>query len=359
MRCDIAVLSVEQAATAWLDSRKNYISPKTFHEYRLNIKPLARFFGEQRLSDITDHHVRSYQHARLKECGPFAINHECCVLVQMRKRIGSPFKDYQPLPLPKEPRGRALSDEEKKRLFQVSQANANWEAAYCFAMISVNTTAGPKEAMTLRLKDLDLERRILRVQPEGAKNIYRARPIPLNDDAFEASRLAVQRARRVGAISPEHYVFPFRINRKKFDPNRHQTTFKTAWKRMTTAAGLQSFRMYDLRHHAITELLENPEVSEETAESIAGHISHAMKRRYSHVRIETKRAAVNLMNRSIRVAELMNEDVIALLAEFPAEIVTAKIQASACRFDTSIDTLRKLKGSGVPQSVILAMVKAS
>ena len=38
--------------------------------------------------------------------------------------------------------------------------------------------------------------------------------------------------------------------------------------------------MYDLRHHAITALLENPHVSEETVEAIAGHISREMKKRY-------------------------------------------------------------------------------
>jgi hypothetical protein len=31
--------------------------------------------------------------------------------------------------------------------------------------------------------------------------------------------------------------------------------------------------MYDLRHHAITSLLENPKISDQTAEALAGHIS--------------------------------------------------------------------------------------
>jgi integrase len=44
--------------------------------------------------------------------------------------------------------------------------------------------------------------------------------------------------------------------------------------------------MYDLRHHAMTALLENPEVSEETVEDLAGHVSRRMKKRYSHIRME-------------------------------------------------------------------------
>jgi DNA-binding CsgD family transcriptional regulator len=59
------------------------------------------------------------------------------------------LQDYQALPLPKEKRGRALSDSERERLLRVAQSNPNWEAAYLAAGISVNTTAGPKETASL------------------------------------------------------------------------------------------------------------------------------------------------------------------------------------------------------------------
>lgn len=53
--------------------------------------------------------------------------------------------------------------------------------------------------------------------------------------------------------------------------------------------------MYDLRHHAITALLENPKISDQTAEALAGHTSVRMKKRYSHIRMEAKRAALNAL----------------------------------------------------------------
>jgi hypothetical protein len=65
---------------------------------------------------------------------------------------------------------------------------------------------------------------------------------------------------------------------------------------MLVAAGLH-ISAYSFRHHAITKLLENPDVSEETAEAIAGHISHKMKKRYSHTRLHVKRAAVEALER--------------------------------------------------------------
>src|SRR5579872_2584902 len=176
-------LVFKSAADGWLETRKPYLSPKTIHEYELNIKTLSAFFGEVRLPEITADMLRAYQRIRLTQCGPFAINHECSVLQQMLKRIGKwpeIAPDYQPLPLPKEKRGRALRDEERAKLLRVANSRESWKAAYLFAVISVNTSAGPKETMTLRLKDIDLGERILTVQPGGAKNVHRLRRIPLN-----------------------------------------------------------------------------------------------------------------------------------------------------------------------------------
>jgi integrase len=285
---DIGQMLFPLAAEIWLATRIPYISGKTLHEYELNIRTLSPFFSATKLGEITSDQIRAYQQKRREAlCGPSGINHECSVLQQMLKRIGrwaDIEHDYQALPLPKSGRGRALEPEEKERLFKLSETNPNWEAAFLFALILVNTTAGPKESATLRLKDIDLAERLMKVQPEGAKNQYRIRPIPLNDEAFKAVKAAIARARRLGASNQEHYLFPFRIHRSHYDPTRHQTSFKGAWLKMVAAAGLRGFRLYDLRHHAVTVLLENPSVSLDTAETIAGHISRQMQRHYSHVR---------------------------------------------------------------------------
>src|SRR3954470_14659137 len=137
-------LPFTEACEGWLESKRPYISAKTYHEYNLNIKTLSSFFGELRLQEIDGDLVRAYQRMRMQKCGAFAINHECGVLCQIRKRIGMPLTDYRPLPMPKEQRGKALSDEERARLLRVAASNPNWQAAYLFACISVNTSAGPK-----------------------------------------------------------------------------------------------------------------------------------------------------------------------------------------------------------------------
>ena len=96
-----------------------------------------------------------------------------------------------------------------------------------------------------------------------------------------------------------HYLFPFRINGNAYggtyDPRRHQTTCKTAWKKLTVAANLPGLRPYDCRHCAITNLLQNPDVSEETVKAIAGHVSPEILKTYSHIRMECKQAPLDAL----------------------------------------------------------------
>src|SRR5579875_417874 len=57
---------------------------------------------------------------------------------------------------------------------------------------------------------------------------------------------------------------------------------------------------------------------------------------------------------------LTNKDVVGMLkAGLPADIIIAKISGSPCSFDTSPGALEQLKTAGVPDAVIMAMVKAS
>lgn len=289
-------MTLAEAGPIWRESRRPYLSDNAFTRYAFYLRPLQAFFSDVGLGDITPDLIRAYQQARAVRVQASTINHECSCLQQMLKRVGrwqEIASDYQPLPVPIPQCGRALSEQEYKRLFRMAGSNPNWEAAFLFMVLSINTTCGPGEVKTLHLSDVDLGERILTVSPEGAKNPERQRAIPLNQYAYDAAKLALARAQRVGSTSPQHYMFPFRIHKGKYDPERHQTTFKTAWRELTAAADVRNFRMYDLRHHSITSLLENPKISDQTAEALAGHISVRMKRRYSHIRMAAKRAALN------------------------------------------------------------------
>src|SRR5271170_4779702 len=68
--------------------------------------------------------------------------------------------------------------------------------------------------------------------------------------------------------------------------------WKKAWKDACTTAKVR-YRWHDLRHTFITRLAERPEVSEQTIMSLAGHVSRSMLARYSHIRSQTKQAAIS------------------------------------------------------------------
>jgi len=76
-----------------------------------------------------------------------------------------------------------------------------------------------------------------------------------------------------------------------------QGSWKKAWRKLTEKAGLSGLRFHDLRHHSITELAESG-ASEQTIKALAGHVSQRMLDRYSHIRLEAKRTALEALSQS-------------------------------------------------------------
>lgn len=122
------------------------------------------------------------------------------------------------------------------------------------------------------------------------------------------------RAESFGPVEPAHYIFAaftpkFTFNGKKvvdynvteYDPSRHIKSWRTAWRTLTKKAGLPGFRFHDLRHCAITTLAESG-ASDSTIMAIAGHVSRRMLERYSHVRMEAKRTALEALAKSTGLA---------------------------------------------------------
>jgi integrase len=60
---------------------------------------------------------------------------------------------------------------------------------------------------------------------------------------------------------------------------------------------MPNLRMYDLRHHVITRLLEDESVSERTVIELAGHVSRKMLDTYSHIRMKSKLDGVLALER--------------------------------------------------------------
>jgi integrase len=217
---EMQFLPFPSVAALWLESRRLHLSAETLRNYGQYIKSLSAFFGDARLHAINGDRIQAYQRARATIASPSFVNKELSVVQQLKKRAGLPTHDYQPLPVKEDSWGRVLTDTEYRSLFTAAKCKGEWEAAYLFARLSVNSTCGPAEVRTLRRKDVDFEKATTRVQPLGAKNQHRIRTIPLNFDALDAVKKARKRVEKLGAHEPDHYLFPFRIRRDLWDPTR-------------------------------------------------------------------------------------------------------------------------------------------
>ena len=127
------------------------------------------------------------------------------------------------------------------------------------------------------------------------------RVIPLNDTVLVALEAhAAWYIRRFGECRPEWYVFPAGKGQPN-DPTRPVTTLRTAWTKVRKNAKVVG-RWHDNRHTLVTELSESG-AGDEVIMSIAGHVSRAMLSRYSHVRMEAKRRALDEIAARQRAAD--------------------------------------------------------
>jgi len=199
-----------------------------------------------------------------------------------------------------------LSPDQEKRLFETAASKPGWQVAYHAAILAANTTARGCELKGLRLGDVDLIQRTLRIRRATTKTDAGARMVPLNESAQWACARLLERARKLGSTEPDHHLLPAALFRHTkpmdslkgtgHDPTKPMQSWRTAWRALTVAAKLPGLRFHDLRHHAITKLAEAG-VPDQTLMAIAGHVSHAMLEHYSHIRMGAKRDAVASLER--------------------------------------------------------------
>ena len=120
--------------------------------------------------------------------------------------------------------------------------------------LALCTTMRGVEIKNLHWRDVDFLRRSFTVR--RSKTDAGLRSIPMNGDAYEAVLELWERAKAFEGTRPEHFLFPA-CEHGHIDPERSQKSWRTAWRKLTLAAGVKGFRFHDCRHRAITELAES------------------------------------------------------------------------------------------------------
>src|SRR5713226_8276644 len=261
----------------------------------VRISRVRRLLGGSLVMEITPNVVKKYQTDRLKEkAGPKTINDEVQLLIRLCGEQGALIRatlrrdKALKLPLPPSP-GRPYSADEKARMLEEAQKLRTPQMHAALAL-DLNTGLRDKELREIRWEQIDLIKKALTVG-KSKTEAGTGRVIPLNETAMAALQAhAAWYTRRFGECRPEWFAFAFGTPLPK-DPTRPITSFKTAWTKVRQMAGVKG-RWHDNRHTLVTELAESG-AGDEVIMSIAGHVSRAMLSRYSHVRMEAKRRALD------------------------------------------------------------------
>ncbi len=304
-----------QAADDYVTARKLELAPASQAKERQLLVQLRAYFKQEPLKAITAKRITDYRAWRAEQgVGPATLNAELGILRRILKRArlwARVADDVRPL---KEPGsiGRALTEDEQQRLLKTAVMRPEWETAYLAAILCLNTTARGCELKGLTWGDIDLFAKTLTIRK--SKTAAGERIVPLTTVACSTLARLRARAESFGPVEPAHYVFAaftpkFTFSGKTvvdynvtgFDPTRHLNSWRSAWRTLTKKAGLPGFRFHDLRHCAITSLAESG-ASDSTIMAIAGHVSRRMLERYSHVRMEAKRAALETLAKSTGLA---------------------------------------------------------
>ncbi len=185
--------------------------------------------------------------------------------------------------------GRALTREEEARLLA---AIPDKGSIGVFLRIALATGMRRGEILGLTWERLDLDRQELTVG-KAKTAAGTGRRIPINRNL--AAVLEVYRDHyraSFGDVRREWFVFPWG-SPVPSDPTRPTLWVSTAWENVRKRAGIQC-RLHDLRHTAISRMAEAG-VPDTVIMAIAGHVSRAMMMRYSHMSMEAKRRAVEVL----------------------------------------------------------------
>ncbi|MEO6802163.1 MAG: site-specific integrase [Granulicella sp.] len=317
------------AADDYQTARLLELAPASRAKEKQLLVQLRAYFKQEPLKTITAKRITAYRAWRAEQTkevkkgtsvqvvkcvGPATLNAELGILRRILKRAklwARVADDIRPLREPSSI-GRALTEDDKQRLLRTAVMRPEWETAYLAAILCLNTTARGCELKGLKWTDVDLFSRTVTIQK--SKTAAGERTVPLTDVATSALARLRTRAESFGPVEPKHYIFAAFVpkftfndtnvvgyNVTGYDPTRHINSWRTAWRTLTKKAGLPGFRFHDLRHCAITSLAESG-AADSTIMAIAGHVSRKMLERYSHVRMEAKRTAMETLANSSRMA---------------------------------------------------------
>ena len=247
-------------------------------------KALRTFFGAYSLAAITPDLVASYRDKRLEaDKSNDTVRLELALLSHLftvaikEWRVGLMYNPVANIrkPAPGRGRNRRLSAGEEKALLKACDGHSNPMFGW-IVRIALHTGMRAGEIRTLTRQQVNLEARTVHLTE--TKN-GTSRTVPLTRQATAVFQLAINNPVRPHDTDLIFFGEPGR------DKVRRPYEFRPTWHRTVRAAGIQGLRFHDLRHEAVSRLVEGGLGDQEVA-AISGHKSMQMLRRYTHLRAE-------------------------------------------------------------------------
>lgn len=262
------------------------------------LKHIVRLLGRVLIAEVDEKTVKRYQTERLKEgAAAKTINGEVLFLLRLLGEAGDVIRlrmrrerslHLRTAPSP----AKAFSADEREALLAAARKSRS-PHIYTALMLALHAGLRDGEIRNLQWRNVDLERGLI-VVGESKTAAGTGRTIPMNRDLRAAILEHARRyLERFGETRPEWFLFAYGKPWPS-DPARPATTFKSGWQSVKRTAGVKG-RWHDCRHTFISVLSENPAVSPETVRQLAGHASLRMVSHYSHVAVEAKRRAVEVL----------------------------------------------------------------
>ena len=246
---------------------------------------LIPFFKNKSLSSISTFDIERYKKFRLDAgTAPGTINRELAVLSHLfTKAMEWRWIDHKPAIIKrlKENPGRIiyLTADQIERLIEAAIQDQN-PHIYPFIVIGLETGMRKMEVLSIRLRNIDLERKLVYI-PKG-KSGSREQPITKHLVEFLRGYLNTAQPGQEWLFSSQGSI------------TGHVVAIEKAFKRVVRHAGLDPKQIvrHTLRHTAITHLVQAG-VDLPTVKRISGHKTLAMVERYSHQNGEHIQAAMD------------------------------------------------------------------
>ncbi|MBU9443922.1 site-specific integrase [Burkholderia multivorans] len=277
-------LTVSAGLKRYMDEVSATKKPTTQRSERFTSQHLTAFFGKYSMAAVSAELVAKYRDERLaagKSNNTVRIElamlgHLFRVAIQ-EWGIGLTFNPVANVrkPSPGVGRDRRLTPEEQQRLFAAADAHSNPMLGW-IVRLAVETGMRSSEITSLCRSQVDLNRRVVALK--DTKN-GSARLVPLTRAAVEILRSALDNPIRPLDTDLNFFGEPGREGKRK------PYVFQKLWAGMVKDLGLADLHFHDLRHEAVSRLVEAG-LSDQEVASISGHKSMQMLKRYTHLRAE-------------------------------------------------------------------------